>query len=489
MTETDTYFQHSPSWAERARTGLALRFALRGCRLRPDEGQQWTFSRRQLADGAKLLAPSDGPSATHWDARRDVVVSTVRMGYGHHRIALGIASHGEAHGRTAKVLDLLASPRDEAKAIRRMDAIYSLMSRLSADMGGPVERFWGRLMRSGGLGALRLTHMMATRLTGLLSSVPRDVPFISAYPLNGHMAVRLGFTRVVNIVFDNDPQHFLVVPRALNLVQSASAYERLRRMGVPREEVAVAGHWVGRDLLAALDDDCAARIRRAERGAPRRLLVSIGGAGAQQKFVSELVAALRPLLWSGRVRVMLNLGDHRHLRGPFSKLAGTLGVDGEHVHGADALDRFCRDHPLDERGDRGLVPLTLFSTDEHLEAVRTTDWLLRICDVLVTKPSELAFVPVPKLHIRRVGDHEAASATRSSELGDGTAECRTIEEAVSMITLLCQSPEFLRPMNERIRQNARLGIYDGASQALQLAISHQATRRSPCPTDTAPRAA
>ena len=39
------------------------------------------------------------------------------------------------------------------------------------------------------------------------------------------------------------------------------------------------------------------------------------------------------------------------------------------------------------------------------EAVYCTNLLMRSADVLVTKPSELAFYPVPKLFIRRVGGH------------------------------------------------------------------------------------
>ena len=35
-----------------------------------------------------------------------------------------------------------------------------------------------------------------------------------------------------------------------------------------------------------------------------------------------------------------------------------------------------------------------------------------------------SFAEVPKLHIRRVGAHEAHSAVRAQELGDGTVECR-----------------------------------------------------------------
>ena len=36
-----------------------------------------------------------------------------------------------------------------------------------------------------------------------------------------------------------------------------------------------------------------------------------------------------------------------------------------------------------------------------------------VADILCCKPSEMAFYPLPKLMIRRVGDHEAHSATRA----------------------------------------------------------------------------
>ena len=98
---------------------------------------------------------------------------------------------------------------------------------------------------------------------------------------------------------------------------------------------------------------------------------------------------------------------------------------------------------------------------------------MRVSDVLVTKPSELAFVPVPKLHIRRVGDHEAASARRSAEIGDGTLEYREVDDAVRMATLLAAGPEFVEPMNERIIDNGRRGVYDGARQAVRHALGRE----------------
>jgi hypothetical protein len=478
MIDIDDYFQHRPGWLDRMQTRAALKVALRGCRLRPDDAQQWAVSRLLQPGNIELLsAHRDGMPAA-WSADQHVAVSTVRMGYGHHRIALGVSSWAQPAGKVARFLDLLEAPRDEARAIERLDGVYSFMSRLASNLGGPLERFWGRLMQSGGVGSARLVSNLAANVPALLGDVPRDVPFVSAYPLNGHLAVQLGFERVVNLIFDNDPQHFLIVPGALNVVQTSASYERLRQLGVPRDEVALAGHWVGRELVENLEDDCAARISRAERSAPRRLLISIGGAGAQRRFVGRLLRALRPLMWAGEVRVLLNLGDHERLREPFEAIAGDLRIDWEPVHGARALETFCASHPLGDHVDGRLLPLTIFSSDDRLEAVQATDRLLRLTDVLVTKPSELAFVPVPKLHIRRVGDHEAASARRSAELGDGTLECREIGEAFRMAVLLSKTPELVGPMNERIISNARRGVYDGSRRALELAANGTAGRKT-----------
>jgi hypothetical protein len=59
---------------------------------------------------------------------------------------------------------------------------------------------------------------------------------------------------------------------------------------------------------------------------------------------------------------------------------------------------------------------------EYFPALSCTDMLARVCDVMVVKPSELAFYCIPKVSIRRVGDHEQFSAVRSKEVGDGTVE-------------------------------------------------------------------
>jgi hypothetical protein len=470
MRDIDRYFGNRAAFFDALKTRLSLALIFRGARMDADAIQHWRTSPSALLDGINLLEATSSVPSKSINPGEDLIVSTVRMGYGHHRIALAIASWAGFRRRRAHLLDLLATPRDESKAIQRMDRLYSAMSRISAHFGGPLEAFWGQLMQSGGIGACRLADGMAARLGALMADLPRDVPIITAYPLNGHLAVRLGFRRVVNLIFDNDPQHFLVVPGALNLVQTTSSYEALRMMGVPENEVAVAGHWVSRELVQNAEKDARDRMARARAGLPRRLCIAIGGAGAQFRFYGQYIRGLKDLIERGGCRLLINLGDHSHLRESFEKLLNDLNLTFGSVHDFEGLKRFCNRHALSAGNDQDLFPVTLFSQDEHLEAVRGTDLLMRASDVLVTKPSELAFVPVPKVHIRRVGDHEAASARRSAEIGDGTLEWRKPADAVRMTRLLSEGPEFIVPMNERIVRNTVMGLYDGARRAVGHAL-------------------
>jgi hypothetical protein len=95
---------------------------------------------------------------------------------------------------------------------------------------------------------------------------------------------------------------------------------------------------------------------------------------------------------------------------------------------------------------------------------------MRSCDVLVTKPSELAFYPVPKLFIKRVGKHEMWGAIHSAEIGDGTLECRDIPHTIQMIDQFLET-DLLNEMCDCIKANKIAGIYDGAKKVVELAVS------------------
>ena len=98
---------------------------------------------------------------------------------------------------------------------------------------------------------------------------------------------------------------------------------------------------------------------------------------------------------------------------------------------------------------------------------------MRGSDVLVTKPSELAFYPIPKLFIRRVGGHEAWGAIHSAEIGDGTFECETKNSVREMLDQFQKNPEVLNRLCRNIIKNKAEGIYNGAYEVIKLAVKNK----------------
>ena len=92
------------------------------------------------------------------------------------------------------------------------------------------------------------------------------------------------------------------------------------------------------------------------------------------------------------------------------------------------------------------------------------------CDVLVTKPSELAFYPVPKLMMRHIGGHEVYGAVHAQELGDSTFECETAEALSDMIDTLINDKAVLKHMCSRIVTLKQQGVYNGGYEVVKLAV-------------------
>ncbi|KAG1681351.1 hypothetical protein FOA52_007399 [Chlamydomonas sp. UWO 241] len=409
---------------------------------------------------------------------KPIVVGTIRMGFGHHRIAYAACSwsveNGGGRASTGNsptyFHDLLNIDSPEATLVRDMDKMYSKGSRLASEMGGPVEALWGALTMSGSADSLRATYQMAETVKPLLLGLPKDTPIVATHCLVALAAVAAGFEHVINLVIDNYAQWFIVVPGALNLVQGPTNFANLLKMGVPPEELRLVGHWIPRDLVDNIEKDCAARVARCGRGAPLRVLVPVGGAGAQRKFVSALVAALAPRVKAGDVQLWLNAGDHVHMRDAFIAQLAQCKLDHSVVDTMEGVHAFCDARRAGKEPDSAV---TLFAFEAYFPAVAATDILCRVTDVLACKPSELAFYPVPKLMIRRVGDHEQFSANRASELGDGTQEARTTEDALHFVSVFKDIPgsPLLVSMNECIVANVKIGVYDGCKEAIEIARS------------------
>jgi len=178
------------------------------------------------------------------------------MGFGHHRLGYSAAEWALAvtGNDTRPVIfhDILRMRSNESAFVDDVETMYSKGSQWMTEMPNTVEAALASVSGAGGnANALRMQAQTASLMDSLVADLDRDSPFVATHPLVGCLAVAAGFRNVVNLVVDNHPQWFCVVPGALNLVQGPSLYQELIQMGVPEDEMELAGHWyVG--LLAHL---------------------------------------------------------------------------------------------------------------------------------------------------------------------------------------------------------------------------------------------
>ena len=62
-------------------------------------------------------------------------------------------------------------------------------------------------------------------------------------------------------------------------------------------------------------------------------------------------------------------------------------------------------------------------------------------------------------------------AIHSAEIGDGTLECRDILHTLQMIKLFMNDDKLLCDMCDNIEANKKAGIYNGAYEAVKIAMN------------------
>ena len=252
------------------------------------------------------------------------------------------------------------------------------------------------------------------------------MPILTSHMWCAMGAVAGGMTNVVDMVFDNWPMAFQLTEGARHGIQSPSGYYGFRTMRgfdesgkvmkpVPPDALAYTGHHVDHEIVQNIEADCAARIRRMNDNEPRRLLLTMGGAGAQRELFKAIIEHCLPLIQQDKVALFVNLGDHR---GNWDWLQAELAGHKDLIHTHFSWDD--TKSFADEIRTQPAHGLHVFLHDNIFHAVYSTNYLMRVVDVMITTPSELAFYPVPKIFNKRVGGHEAWGAIRGAELGDGT---------------------------------------------------------------------
>ena len=437
------------------------------------------------------------------DPANAVICSTIRMGFGHYRIAMAGASCARAMGFTPYWMDLLAIPGITTDVIGWCNKWYSRFSRLS-QRSGLFNRYVWESATTGESTLPGLNWVMNNWIVGwpwrflktnvkdyemselfrnLHEALPSDMPVLTSHMWNCMGAVAGGMTNVVDMMFDNWPMAFQLTEGAKHGVQSPSGYYGFRVMRgfdesgkvmnpIPPEAIAYTGHHVDHELVENIEVDCAARLRRMNDNEPRRLMLTMGGAGAQRELFKAIIEHCIPLIQQDKVALFVNLGDHK---GNWEWLQGELAnhKDLLRTHFSwDDTQAFA-----DEIRTKPAHGLHVFLHDNIFHAVYSTNYLMRVVDVMITKPSELAFYPVPKIFNKRVGGHEMWGAIRGAELGDGTVEVRTIPQTLQAIDVLTQDQDLMNLYCDCIVKNKSIGIYDGAYKCVEMATGRKFERR------------
>ena len=175
-----------------------------------------------------------------------------------------------------------------------------------------------------------------------------------------------------------------------------------------------------------------------------------------------------PLVKNGSASLFINVGDHKTVLDYLYKKVPELQYIAKEFNN----EYYKLKEYIETNKDKKTKGVYLIYNEDIFKAVYSTNLLMRFVDCMLTKPSELAFYPVPKIIITRVGGHEMYGAIRTSELGDGTYECETIKEIRNMIDHFHKDLSLLYNMCFHIKNNKKSGVYNGAYNVVKLATKH-----------------
>ncbi len=441
----------------------------------------------KLAENAVLYEPlgvydirvNEGDGEIPFDTDKGIIVGNIRMGFGHYRISIAMASAAKALGYTPYWMDLNSyTDTTCTKVIGAQNDLYSLGSRLSQKSRVFNKTVWEPMNYEGfrQLSYNSSDQKNAELMAPVFRNIPKDIPIIGTHVWPAQAALHAGMKYVVNAIPDNWPMALHLAEGATHTVQTHQSYMGYRILNgfskdkvlkpIPAEDLVYTGHYIDHELVAAVEHDCDARIRRKRDGEPMRFLLTIGGAGAQKELFAAVIKYLIPAVRTGKAALYINVGDYKAVWDELvADIDGLSELSETHFNDWSDTEAFAN-AAVDGKVDG----IHAFWHENIFEAVYCTNLLMRSADVLLTKPSELAFYPIPKLFLRRIGGHEKWGAIHSAEMGDGTLECRDIPHTLQMVKLFMTEDDILYNMCEQIKKNKTMGLYDGAYEAVKIAM-------------------
>ena len=404
-----------------------------------------------------------------------LIVGNIRMGFGHYRISIAMASAAKALGYTPYWLDLASFDATGSKMIREQNDLYSLASRISQKSKVFNKVVWEPLNSEGfkKISYNAKDQANSELLVPIFENIDKDIPYIATHVWPSQGAIHAGMTHVVNAIPDNWPMGLHLSEGAIHTVQTPYAYLGYKMLngfdkkplkGLPEKDLKMVGCFVDHELLVNLKEDNKARIDRCLNDKPLRILLTVGGAGAGFKQFLEMVKHLLPYVKEKKVALFINFGDHKDV---YEKMLKELGNIKRHTF----FDKYQELKEFQKQMKKeDVTGIYCIYNKNIFEAVYSTNLLMPVCDLLVTKPSELVYYPIPKLFMRHIGGHEVYGAIHGREFGDATWECPDKKSANEMLDRLISDREIIAHMAETIDQLKEQGYYNGAYECVKLAV-------------------
>ena len=404
-----------------------------------------------------------------------LIVGNIRMGFGHYRISIAMASAARALGYHPYWLDLASFDATGSKMIREQNDLYSLASRISQKSKLFNKFVWEPLNCEGfkKISYNAKDQKNSELLVPIFENIDKDIPYIATHVWPSQGAIHAGMTHVVNAVPDNWPMGLHLSEGAIHTVQTPYAYLGYKMLngfdkkplkGLPESDLKMVGCFVDHELLVHLEKDNEARKQRALNLKPLRILLTVGGAGAGFKQFLDMVCHLLPYVKEKKAALFINFGDHKDV---YEKMLAKLGS----IDCVTFFDEYAKLKDFRAKMEKEDVEGVYCIYNKNIfEAVYSTNLLMPVTDLLVTKPSELVYYPIPKLFMRHIGGHEVYGAIHGREFGDATWECPDKRSANQMLDRLIEDREIIAHMANEITKLKAQGYYDGAYECVKLAV-------------------
>lgn len=403
-----------------------------------------------------------------------LIVGNIRMGFGHYRISIAMASCAHALGYAPYWLDLASFDATGSKMIRAQNDLYSLASRISQRSKLFNKLVWEPMNSEG---FKKITYNAVDQknselLTPIFKNIDKNIPYIATHVWPSQAAIHAGMTHVVNAIPDNWPMGLHLSEGAIHAVQTPFAYLGYKTLdgfakrplkGIPESQLKTVGRFVDHELLVDLENDNSKRKQRITEGKPLRLLMTVGGAGAGLDMFVAIVTHLTPLIDAKKVALFVNFGDHKEV---CDKLLRKTGITCAKPYFNDYDGLKALVSRLQSEDAEGVYAIC---NDDIFRAVYSTNLLMPVCDLLITKPSELAYYPIPKIFMRHIGGHEVYGAINGRELGDSLNEYPTAESMNAMLDKVVSDGEILAHICDRITELKAQGYYNGGYECVKLA--------------------